>query len=52
MTDKGLKVSYHVEHSIICKYCPDHDKCCQLKKIREIIILKISRNRDVHENAD
>ena len=39
MTNEGLKVFYHVEHSVICKYCPDHDQCCPFKRISEIIIL-------------
>ena len=38
MTEKGLKTSYHVDHSIICKYCPDHDQCCPFKKIKQIIV--------------
>lgn len=38
MTEKGLKTSYHVDHSIICKYCPDHDQCCSFKRIKEIIV--------------
>lgn len=40
MTEKGLKTSYHVNHSVICKFCPDHDQCCYLKRIKEIIVYR------------
>ena len=38
MTKKGLKVSYHMDNSVICKYCPDHYKCCNLSRKKEIIM--------------
>ena len=47
MTKKGLKTSYHVDHSVICKYCPDHDRFCQFKRIKEIIVYQEDPETDM-----
>ena len=37
-TEKGLKVSYQIEYSVICKYCPDYAECCKHELKKEIIM--------------
>ena len=37
-TDNVLKASYHVDQSVICKYCPDYVECCKHSLKKEIIM--------------
>ena len=48
MTSEGMKTSYHVDHSVICKYCSDHMECCPFKIKREIILFTGNKKTDMY----